>query len=89
MGFPIGKVLTVATRVGISVLTGIPAAQAFAQQVKGATNATKAASVFELAMAELDAASVAVGHSIAPTARIQAAGQSADRRRRRDAQRGR
>lgn len=73
MGFPIGKVLSVATRVGLSVLTGIPAVQAFAQNVKGTDGAHKAQSVFDLAIAELDAASLAVGHSVRPTPRVEAA----------------
>jgi hypothetical protein len=73
MGFPIGKVLSVAGRVGLSVLTGVPAVQAFAAQVHGASGPAKADAILQLALAELQAAGVAVGHDVSPTPRVTAA----------------
>jgi hypothetical protein len=64
MKFPIGKFLTVAGRVGVAVLTGVPAVQAFAQTLGGAKGEQKATAVLELALAELQAASVATGRDL-------------------------
>lgn len=64
MGFPIGKLLGVAGRVGMAVLSGVPAAQVFAQKVGGANGQAKAGMVLELALAELSSASLATGRDL-------------------------
>jgi hypothetical protein len=76
MGFPIGPFLHIAGRVGVAVLNSVGPVQALSRGVIGATGPAKADAVMEFALAELQAASSAVGHQVIPSPRVLTAIQA-------------
>lgn len=73
MNIPWGRIISIAGRVAGTVLTGVPAIEKFTKQLGGASGATKAGAVLELALAELQAASVIVGRDLSVDPRVLAA----------------
>lgn len=65
MGFPIGKVLSIASRVFGVIDKGVPAIEAAAQAFGHASGSAKKAAVMDLVAAELEAAELVAGAGMA------------------------
>lgn len=65
MGFPIGKVLTFATRALGAIITGVPAVQAMTNMFPSGTGDQKKQAVMDMVRAELAAAELLYGHDLA------------------------
>lgn len=79
MGFPIGKVIGISSRVIRAIAQAVPVVEAASQTFGRGTNAEKKSTVMDVVRAELEAASVVVGVDLAnDPAILAAAGQIND-----------
>lgn len=73
MKIPWKSIASIAGRVGLAVLQGVPAIEAYTAATGHATGTQKAAAVYELVLAELSAASIAAGRDLSLDPRVAAA----------------
>lgn len=79
MGFPLGKVVSVAARVLTAIITAVPAVEALANTVRSGSGPEKRAAVLEVVAAELAAAELLVGRDLANDGDVlEAAGKVTD-----------
>jgi hypothetical protein len=65
MGFPLGRVVSVAARILSAIVTAVPAVEALAKTIKTGTGAEKRAAVLDVVATELAAAELLVGRDLA------------------------
>lgn len=65
MSFPLGRLISVGTRVVSAIATGVPVVEAAASTFRGGSGGEKKAAVLTIVAAELQAVKVATGHDFA------------------------